>query len=287
MKDKKNIIWLSSYPKSGNTWIRIFLENIRSGSIHPADINRLSNSRIASSGALFDQYAGINSSDLTEEEIEKFRPSVYRFMAEEAEEDIVLKVHDAWRLNSNKEGIFPSEITKAVIYIIRNPLDIAVSSAFHNSISFKVSCERINSNQSLCDKKDRLYNQLRQELQSWSNHVISWIDQSGLPLLVVRYEDLLKDPFYYFKSIVDFLSWPHSGEEIIRSIQNSDIENLRKQEEDHGFREKPIDAERFFRSARPGNWKEYLNDDLVNSVFTMNRIVMERFGYSDKIGDIL
>ena len=84
MQDIKKIIWLASYPKSGNTWIRLFLDNIRSGSDQPADINHISVSRIASSRALFDQYAGINSSDLNDDEIERYRPQVYRLMAHDS-----------------------------------------------------------------------------------------------------------------------------------------------------------------------------------------------------------
>lgn len=287
MKERKNIIWISSYPKSGNTWIRVFLDNIRSGSDQPADINRLSISKIASSRTLFDQYAGVNSSDLNEDEIERYRPKVYRLLAAESVEDMLIKVHDAWKLNSIHEAIFPSEITKAVIYIIRNPLDIVVSGAFHNSVNLEISIERVNSDYSLCDKKDRLYNQLRQELQSWSNHVISWIDQSGLPLIVVRYEDLVNDPISNFKSIMSFLGWTHTEEEIIRSVKNSEIDNLRNQEKENGFREKPIHAETFFRSGKIGTWKEYLTDDMVKSVYLNNKVVMDRFGYSTKIANIL
>ena len=276
------MIWLSSYPKSGNTWVRVFLDNLRSGSDQPVDINHISISRIASSRTLFDQYTGVNSSDLNDDEIERNRPQVYRLMASETTEDIVLKVHDAWKLTSNKETLFPQEITKAVVYIIRNPLDVAVSSAFHNSVSFEVSTKRLNSNQSLCEKKDRLYNQLRQNLQSWSKHVVSWVDKSGLPLLVVRYEDLVDDPVRNFSAIVNFLDWPFDMDRIVKAIDNCEIEKLRKQEMEKGFREKPIKAELFFRSAKPGNWAKYLSDELIRSICNSNKSVMDRFGYSAK-----
>ena len=67
----KNIIWLASYPKSGNTWFRIFLTNLLQKHTSPANINELTGGPIASSRQLFDELTGIDSSDLTFDEIEK------------------------------------------------------------------------------------------------------------------------------------------------------------------------------------------------------------------------
>lgn len=282
MKDSRRIIWLSSYPKSGNTWIRIFLENICSGSNQAADINQLSLSKIASSRVLFDKIAGVNSSDLNEIEIDRYRPKVYRQLALESDQDIVLKVHDAWRLNHDQQELFPADITKSVIYVMRNPLDIVVSNAFHNSIDYHVSAERLNSNHILCNESDRLYNQLRQELYSWSKHVESWIDQSGLRLIVVRYEDLIEDPMNHFTRILSFLNWSHNDKEVVKAIKNSELSVLQKQERKQGFREKPLHAKSFFRLGKAGAWKEELDNDLVQTIYTSNKKIMDRFGYSAK-----
>jgi hypothetical protein len=194
----------------------------------------------------------------------------------------VLKVHDAWRLNRDKQELFPADISKGVIYVIRNPLDIVVSNAFHNSIDYQESVHRINSNQVLCNKSDRLYNQLRQELFNWSNHVVSWIDQSGLRLIVVRYEDLIHDPMDQFTRILSFLEWSYNEKEVLRAIKNSEISILQKQESEYGFREKPLNAQAFFRSGKPGSWKKELDKDLVLEVYSSNKQIMERFGYSAK-----
>ena len=191
MNNAKNIIWLASYPKSGNTWLRIFLEKFV-GIDRPVNINDLSLTKIASSRALFDRFSGLSSSDLTEEEIDRFRPHVYQLLSKESNSDTLLKVHDGWRLNSYQEELFPLEITKAVIYIIRHPLDVLVSNAYHNSTDYQKSAQRMNTNHILCNKKGCLYNQLKQELFSWSNHVASWVDSSKLPVVTIRYQDMIK-----------------------------------------------------------------------------------------------
>ncbi len=230
MNNAKNIIWLASYPKSGNTWLRIFLENIRSESDRPVNINDLSLTKIASSRTLFDRFSGLSSSDLTEEEIDRFRPHVYQLLSKEANSDTLLKVHDAWRLNSDQEELFPGNITKAVVYIIRHPLDVLVSNAYHNSTDFQKSAQRMNTNHILCNKADCLYNQLKQELFSWSNHVVSWVDRSELPVITIRYEDLIKSPVETFSKVLRFIDWKYSKEEIYKSIEFSEIEVLKKQE---------------------------------------------------------
>ena len=72
------IYWLASYPKSGNTWMRLFLHNLREGGERPADINRIALDDIASSRRWLDEVLGFDTSELTHREVERLRPSVYR-----------------------------------------------------------------------------------------------------------------------------------------------------------------------------------------------------------------
>ncbi|NOZ51459.1 MAG: sulfotransferase domain-containing protein, partial [Chloroflexi bacterium] len=80
------IIWLASYPKSGNTWMRVFLTNYLRDSDEPAEINNLDGGPIASARDIFDRVIGVESSDLTAEEIDRFRPAVYEQVAAESDE---------------------------------------------------------------------------------------------------------------------------------------------------------------------------------------------------------
>jgi len=93
---KSGIIWLASYPKSGNIWLWIFLTNLRRDGEEPVNINELDGGPIASARALFDEATGIESSDLTPEEIDRLRPGVYEQLATGANETLFLKVHDAY-----------------------------------------------------------------------------------------------------------------------------------------------------------------------------------------------
>ncbi len=279
-KELKKIVWLASYPKSGNTWFRVFLSNLLSEKEEPVSINRLHSTPIASSRILFDDMAGVSSSDLSMQEIEELRPEAYRKIALEAKELVFLKVHDAWKKTASGKAMFPEEITKAVIYFIRNPLDVTVSFSFHSGMEPGNMISRINNtNFAFCDREDRIYNQLKQELSDWSGHVTSWLDESGLPVLVLRYEDMLDDTFSSFKNALEFAGMHKSDKEIKEAIKASSLEKLSKMEKEEGFIEKPIQMSSFFRSGRTGEWRKYLSETLVNKLITRHDRLMERFGY--------
>ena len=70
-----DIIWLASYPKSGNTWMRIFLTNYLRGDTEESDLDDLEGGPIASSRPLFDLAVGIEASCLLPTEIENLRPA--------------------------------------------------------------------------------------------------------------------------------------------------------------------------------------------------------------------
>ena len=235
MKDKKNIIWLASYPKSGNTWFRVFLTNLLSNSDKPADINNLYPTTIASSRSLFDEATGIPSSDLTQDEIEKLRPRVYRYMSETSDEIIYHKIHDAWIKLSEETDLVPDDVTKGVLYFIRNPLDVAVSFAHHSATSIDRAIDMMNNHDfAFCSRETKLHNQTRQRLLTWSEHVESWIDQSGLPVMILRYEDMLTDTFSLFKQAVKFMHLPATDTKIKRALEFSSFKIVSNQEKDQG-----------------------------------------------------
>ena len=277
---RKNIIWLASYPKSGNTWFRVFLSNFLSDSNEPANINQLYLTPIASSRSIIDQYLGTHSSDLTADEMNRLRPEVYRMISGENESDVFLKTHDVWELNSDGNPIFPEEVTKGVLYFIRNPLDIAVSFAFHNNTNFKNTIRNMNNPAfGLCLNTSKLINQIPQHLSSWSEHVDSWVHKSNLPVHVMRYEDMIGDPGFTFSKALEFLNMDYTVPKLNLALQSSSFETLSEQEEQYGFQEKYINSAKFFRNGKVNNWKSYLDTDQFKAVIKHHRTIMEEFGY--------
>ena len=67
----RRLVWLASYPKSGNTWTRLFLSQFLTGSVDPVDLNAIDlHGSISSSRPSFDEVVGLPSSDLTDDEVD-------------------------------------------------------------------------------------------------------------------------------------------------------------------------------------------------------------------------
>jgi hypothetical protein len=166
------------------------------------------------------------------------------------------------------------------VYIIRNPLDVAVSFAHHLNTGLDATIGIMNNpDYTFCDKRDRLHNQLRQRLLTWSGHVKSWVDESGLPLLVLRYEDMSARPQETFSKAVTFIGLNHTPVEIGTALEYCAFERLKKQEETSGFFEKNAKAESFFRKGVVGDWRNSLTQEQVKRITGAHGEVMERFGY--------
>jgi hypothetical protein len=278
------IFWLASYPKSGNTWMRVLLINYLRDDTEPVDINRLEKSPIASDRVWFDEWVGVEASALDKNVIEMLRPGVYRCMAREEKETIYMKVHDAWGLTNRGEGLFPADVTGGVVYILRNPLDLASSCANHWGLSIEQAVEDLcDQNFALAKLQREMTQQLYQFVGLWGDHVNSWLNESGLPVHLIRYEDLQSDPETFFGYVVRFCGLPWDADRVRRAVSFSDFSELKRQEQTKDFRERLDTAQScFFRRGQAGSWREELPAHLVQRLINVHGETMRRFGYLDE-----
>ena len=280
MKYNKNIYWLASYPKSGNTWFRIFLSNYLSDSDKPVSINEINTGTIASSRVAFDDLSALPSSELKAEEIDVLRPEIYRRMSLEQEGVSFHKAHDAYLQTLNNEPLFPAEVSAGAIYFVRNPLDVAISFANHLSMSIDDTIDRMNDNDfGLSFSGKKISKQLRQKLLSWSNHYLSWTEQKSISVLVLKYEDMLEKTEESFKKAVKFLNLELDETKLKKAIKYSSFDFVKKQEEKEGFQEKPKKAKSFFNKGKSGNWQDVLTDEQINKIINSHYDVMKKLGY--------
>lgn len=273
------IIWLASYPKSGNTWFRVFLTNLLRNGEQPADINSLHATPISSSRFLFDDEAGIEAADLTPDEIDRLRPQVYEQLTENSPEVLFMKVHDAWTLLPDGNPLLSSRATRGAIYFVRNPLDVAVSYAHHNGtdIDGAIACMG-NEEHMLCGTTEQLRNQVRQKLLTWSGHVESWLN-APIPVQVMRYEDMLEHSLETFRRAVFFAGLYHDPKKVEKALRFSEFTVLQTQEKERGFREKAPAKGLFFRNGQAGQWRYRLTAAQVDRIIHDHGEVMRRLGY--------
>lgn len=285
------LIWLASYPKSGNTWMRAFLLSYMLDTDSSHLLSRLGeDTEIASSRRLIDNRILIDSSDLTFDEVGDYRRQLYLCLAREVSyNNVIMKVHDAYIYLKNNSPLFPVEALHKVVYIIRNPLDIAVSFAHHQNLPFDIIIQRMGTcNFYLTHRAGFTSAQVHQKLLTWSQHVLSWVDAPGLSIITVRYEDLLENPYHTFGIIIRFLFGVVDDIRLNRAILHTDFKALRNQEEFYGFRERlAFSSDFFFRRGRSGSWKAELTSEQVKRVVANHRDVMRRFDYLDDKFDVM
>lgn len=264
--------------------MRILLANYLQNANEPADINRLGSGPIASARQAFDERVAVEAADLTPDEIDRLRPAVYEQISEDARDILFMKVHDAFTLNDAGLPLFPEAATRGVLYLVRNPLDVAVSFAHHNAQPVEKSVETMGADDSrYAHRQDRLPSQLRQKLLSWSEHVESWAN-SGLNVHVVRYEDMKADTGSRFTDVVEYCGMDTNPERIAKAVEFSSFDSVRKQEEEKGFRERVRQSSSFFRKGTVGSWREQLTPELIEKLIADHGPAMRQLGYLDENG---
>jgi Sulfotransferase domain len=276
---RSGIVWLASYPKSGNTWTRAFLHNlvhVTSGEAQAQQINELNQFSMTSAAKrFFDEILGFTATDKHLDQIAAARARVQQYIADTVEGLIFVKTHQALAVDRGHINI-NFAVTAGAIYIIRNPLDVAISYAHHLGRSIDAAIDLMNLKNAETGVSEK---QVYELYGSWNQHVSSWTRKPHPAIYVMRYEDMLAEPRKTFGGLARHLLFKPSKSELADAIGRSSFERLREQEEQEGFGERPEKAERFFREGRTGQWKEVLTPKQIDRVVDAHHEQMRRFGY--------
>ncbi|MFU1478869.1 sulfotransferase domain-containing protein [Roseovarius sp. C7] len=275
---KKSIVWLASYPKSGNTWTRIFLANYLANRDTPLSINQAH--RFCMGDTIAKTYAMVAGGPVETTNLDQMlglRPRVLQSIVANNADVNFVKTHN---INGTADARFgpliPDQLTRSAIYIMRNPLDMVLSYARHYGMTHTDAvehvCHKDNANQPDAQT-------VAQYLGSWSDHVQSWADKPKFPTLVLRYEDMLDDPTAEFTKVLNHIGIPVDADRLARAIKFASFKELAKQEETGGFVEKPAQAEKFFARGEKGQWQSELAPELVTKMRRAHKKTMKQYGY--------
>lgn len=272
----KNIVWLASYPKSGNTWCRVFLARYLYGI---DNINNIS-IPIYSSKSFLESDSDIDISELSDKELHLLRLNMFELHSKNRKELFPVKIHDYYEKKLFHSPFLPLNSTKSAIYIVRNPFDLTVSFSRHLGLNLDKTISIINnSNYKLSIPSNKFIIQLPQKLNTWSNHYKSWTEQIDFPVLVIKYEDLIKNPIKYFSNILHFIGVEIKKDKLADAIRFSAFDNLQKQENIHGFEEKSVFSPTFFHTGKSGYFKNILDKSQINIIFENNSEIIYKLGY--------
>jgi len=277
----KKIIWISSYPKSGNTWIRYFLCNyFYNKNRQDLDLSLLKYIDKFPNQNLLRQIASKNSLESSAYNISNYWLPIQSEITKTKDKFIFLKNHNA--LVSLEGRDLTNEIyTLGIIYIVRDPRDIAVSySNFDSNLTIAKAVERITSKNLFChvSKRNRFDIEI---LGSWKFNYLSW--KSGvknLPRIILRYEDLINNKLETKLKLINFLSnligFKTDFEQIKFSIKNSEFNRLKALEKKKKFHESNSN---FFNSGKIGQWKNILSNDQSSLIENFCKAEMKELNY--------
>lgn len=253
------IVWIASYPKSGNTWVRAFLANYFLGEAEGLKPSEWSNFVISDvNDALYRTVAG---GTLQIEELEaylKLRDRALRALHDSQPGHRFVKTHH--RSASIKgHALIPPPLTAAAIYLIRNPFDLAPSFARHRNAGIDEVINLMCAEDGHARNDDGLY----EIYGRWDRHVEDWTSAEGLSRLTLRYEDMRAAPKPNFQKLLDFLQVKPDPPQFRRAIKATRLETLRKQEAQGEFKERPQHLDHFFHKGSVGGWRDTLSPDQI------------------------
>jgi len=279
-------VWLASFPKSGNTWLRLLLANVLSNQDKPVNINSIPlKGRSLVRRTYIEDVTLIDTDLLTLDEALLLRSRMAAVIIAEASEDenpLFVKTHDAYCTLPECEPLLGRHNRSAAkaLYIVRDPRDVVVSLASHMSYPIDEAVRRLCMDDHFIPDVHVVTTHLPQHLQSWSRHVTGWNDQTDVPVHVIRYEDLRDEPVSVFGAAVAFLGLEVPRTKIEQAVRFSDFAELQAQEAQNDFRERPPGATApFFRKGRASGWVDVLTKQQSAQIVATHGDAMKRFGY--------
>lgn len=236
-------IWLTSYPRSGNTWTRFLVGNL-----------------------LYDE-------PVTFLNVERLVPDMYKTA------DWVMRRLPRPRVMKSHECFDPRY--RKVIYIIRDPRDVAIS-----NYNFEIKLRSVREGTTLEEFIPRWVEGVYwRRIGSWADHVNSWLStRQGQPcFLLVHYEQLQSNPQEELARIAEFVGLQTNSERIGRAVELSSAQNMRRMEKtqadkwvatSHTRADKP-----FVGQASSGGWRSRLSEQSLVHLESQWGPLMQKLGY--------
>jgi hypothetical protein len=282
------IIWLASYPKSGNTWVRSFITSLLYNENNEANLKDLIHiqqyplrSHFTNLVSDIDNLGELSSNWILSQKIINQDNKIKFFKTHHA----LCKFNNSFFTNG--------EVSLGTVHIVRDPRNVISSILYHFSKkNYEEAREFLFDERRVIvkkfDPKDPNVNKnILTVLGSWKNHYLSW-KEFKKNYLLIKYEDLLSNPQAEFHKLSEYLSKhlnvKFENDKINHAIKSNSFENLKKLEKENGFIEAINDKEtgekkRFFNLGPENDWKKLLNIKLKEDIEKEFKTEMRELGY--------
>ena len=264
------IIWLASYPKSGNTFLRSLLSAYFFSNHGDFEFNLLKNIKQFPVNEIFtnigvdinDKYSVAENYIKAQQEINKNKELQF------------WKTHSSFCKMYNKFNFSNFENSIGVIYIVRDPRNVITSFARHNSKEIEDTLELLINDLTIGNEK----NEPEVYMGSWNFNYNSWkVYNSSNKYFLVKYEDLVNDTKKVFIQTLNFINKVANinisidEDKIDKAIKTTSFLRMQNLEKQYGFEEAKINEitgqkVKFFNLGPKNHWENYLDEKIRKKI---------------------
>ncbi len=278
----KKIIFISSYPKSGNTWIRILISALLNNNNGLFELKDLEKIKLFSQIIYFSHFEKPKyqrNGNLDFNFVINNWINAQKRINQRAKKIRFFKTHNV-RGVINGNFFTDETVCLGFVHIIRNPKDIAISLAKHMGISVDKAIEIM-----LFDNNYMTTNfQVNESVCTWKKNLDSWLSFKNVSRLIIKYEDIINDTPRILHQIIEFLiniakiKINDDAHHIKNILQSTSFYKLQKLEKENGFNEASVHSN-FFRQGKPEQWKSILSVNQIKLIEKELYKPMSRLGY--------
>tara|TARA_B100000941_G_C28464842_1_gene532936 strand:+ start:363 stop:1202 length:840 start_codon:yes stop_codon:yes gene_type:complete len=275
------IIWIASYPKSGNTFLRFLISSLIYSDDGNFDFDIIKNIRQFDIYKYFSFVENLNYAD--SKNLDKLDIiSKYWLEAQKkffnVEKKFIFKTHSA-NLKVNGYNYTDENRTLGLIYIVRDPRDIVISYSHHTGTSIDYNINKLFDNKvTLLNSKRRI----KVILSRWDTHIKSW-SLLNVKKYIIKYEDLINNTEKHFLELIDFIrkdlkiQFKLNSKKFNNIIKNTSFKKLQENEKIIGFDE--VYKGKFFRKGLSKQWENILSEDQNIKIKKEFYITLKKFNY--------
>ena len=279
------IIWLASFPKSGNTWMRAFLSSYLYLDLDKENFTFNLLKKI-------ERFPNLNQLNNIGIKPKSFLDVAKSWIPTQNHINLnnkinLLKTHQAFG-NFENFPFTDSNNTLGAIYLVRDPRDVLISYSKHMKQSIDKTLDLVledDSKGNLFEGKNSVIGEMR---GSWSQHYNSWKYSNLKEKIIIKYEDLINNPFDTFSKVISHLNYlfrklsfplETNAERIRKCIEISNFNNLQNLEKKLGFSDNIKSGATFFNKGTTNQWQGELNDKIIYKIEKKFKKEMKELNY--------
>tara|TARA_B100001057_G_scaffold222381_1_gene222795 strand:- start:22 stop:870 length:849 start_codon:yes stop_codon:yes gene_type:complete len=280
------IIWIASYPKSGNTWVRALIAHYFFSKDKKFDFKILKNIPNFNVSDFISEKTPLKSNN---DIIKNWLPT-QNFINKKFKRNLLFKTHNAC-IERGGNKFTNGEVSAGCIYVVRDPRNVITSYKNFEDQTYKNVLKNMFNSDGYLSSNESTFKKFGikgiEIISSWAVNYNSWVhNKYNIPVCLIKYEDLCSNPSEEFKRIFEFLKEINKekenqldNERLRNTIEETKFENMKTLEKMEGFIEKQKRKVIFFNQGKKNNWKKILPKKISSEIEKKFSEEMGELGY--------